>query len=227
MHLPRPAPARPVVVFVGPSGSGKSSVVRELHRRGVLHVHPTWTTRPRRPDEVTGSLEHRFVSDATFDALCRQGFFIGTAALSGLPFRYGLPWLADHPRPGEPGPGGPGPADAVMLRTPVLARFAELVAHRVVYQIDDRPERVAARLLARHCPPAELQARLDDNRLEVAAGRQVADRVFLNAGTLIELVDQVAAAVLRDTGTHAETHTPTPTPRRAVAVAVVTQGARP
>jgi ribose 1,5-bisphosphokinase PhnN len=182
-----------VVVFIGPSGSGKSSVVRHLHHRGVLRVHPTWTTRPRRSDETTGSVEHRFVSDAAFDALCRDGFFLETGAMFGLPYRYGLPRMPERRRPDRS-----RPADAVMLRAPVLPRFSELVPHRVVYQIDDLPQRVAGRLQARAYPPAELQARLDDNRNEVAAGRRIADRIFLNAGPVGELADRVAAALVTD-----------------------------
>src|SRR3954447_16585781 len=103
---------RPVGGFIGPSGSGKSTVVRELAARGLVTVHPTWTTRPRRADERQGSLEHRFVSDDEFDELCRRGFFIETVSLFGLPFRYGLPPLDGD----SAGPGGP--VDAVMLRAP-------------------------------------------------------------------------------------------------------------
>jgi hypothetical protein len=49
-----------------------------------------------------------------------------------------------------------------MLPTPVLAGFAEHFPRYLVHQIDDEPQRGPP-------APAELQARLDDNRLEVAA----------------------------------------------------------
>src|SRR3954451_2133494 len=103
---------RPVVVFIGPSGSGKSTVVRELADRGLVTVHPTWTTRPRRQDEQAGSLEHRFVSDAEFDRLCERGFFLETVTLFGLPYRYGLPPVGS--------PRATGALDAVMLRAPLV-----------------------------------------------------------------------------------------------------------
>jgi putative lipase involved disintegration of autophagic bodies len=57
-------------------------------------------------------VEHRFVDDATFDTLVRQGFFLASAALLGLPYRYGLPTIA------IPAPGDGTVADAVMLRAP-------------------------------------------------------------------------------------------------------------
>lgn len=97
---------RPVLVFIGPSGGGKSTVVRTLAREGVLRVHPTWTTRPRRADEAWGSLEHRFLSNPQFDYLCGRGFFVDTVSLFGLPYRYGLPPLRRT---------ATGPVDTVML----------------------------------------------------------------------------------------------------------------
>lgn len=140
-------------------------------------------------------MEHRFVDDATFDALVRQGFFLANAALFGLSHRYGLPTIAG------PAPGDEALADAVILRAPVLARFAEFVPRHLTYQIDDRPDRIAARLSTRGCPPAELLARLQDNRAETEAGRALADRIFLNGGSLAELADHVAAALIGDCAT--------------------------
>lgn len=131
---------RLVVVVIGASGAGKSALVRELHRRGVIRVHPTWTTRPPRPDEAVGSLEHRFVTEAVFGRLVEEGFFIGTAAPFGLPYRYGLPSLRL---------ASSGPADVVVLRAQVMARSAEPALRAAVYHIEDTVERIAARLASR------------------------------------------------------------------------------
>src|SRR4051794_2361157 len=184
---------RPVVVFIGPSGSGKSTVVRELADRGLVTVHATWTTRPRRADEQEGSLEHRFVSDDEFDRLCRRKFFIDTVSLFGLPYRYGLPPLGDCSA------GSAGPVDAVMLRAPLVDRFAEHVGELAVYQIADTADRLRARLLARSTSPADIAARILDNQAEIEAGRRIAHRTFVNDGSLDELAGSVAAALLADT----------------------------
>jgi guanylate kinase len=180
---------QPVLVVIGPSASGKSSVVRALHRRRLIRVHPTWTTRPPRADESKGSVEHRFVSEANFDELCGRGFFVETGSLPGLPHRYGLPPLHTSRQ---------GRIDAVMLRAPLVPHVARIFPSLVVYQIADQRERARERLLERGSPPEELTARLGDHRREIAAGRRLADRVFFNDGCLAALVDAVAAALCSD-----------------------------
>ena len=116
-----------------------------------------------------------------------------TVSLFGLPYRYGLPPLVQ-----EAAGAGSAPVDAVMVRAPLVPRMAELVPELVVYQIADRAERTRARLLARGTSAADVAARIRDNQAEVAAGRLVADRTFLNDGSLHELVDAVAAALVTD-----------------------------
>ena len=187
-----PAVPRPAVVFLGPSGSGKSSVVRALCRRRLLVVHPTWTTRPRRLDEEDGSPEHRFVSDAVFAALCANGFFAVTAAAPfGLPYRYGLPALR---------PSARGPLDGLILRAPFVARVAPLLPPHLVYQVEAPPARLAARLAARGTGTADMAARLGEAGGEVALGRRLAHRVFVTDGALDDTVEAVARALAADTG---------------------------
>jgi guanylate kinase len=178
--------AAPLVVIIGPSGSGKSSAVRALSDRGILRVHPTWTTRPRRPDEAEGSVEHRFVSEAEFDRLAAGGLFLDTIALFGLPHRYGLPSIERSID---------GRMDAVMLRAPLVERFQQFVSDIFVLQIEDTPERIMARLRERGGSNHDLQARLRDNEREIRAGRTLADGVVRNDATLDELVDRVAAHI--------------------------------
>jgi len=180
---------RPLLVIIGPSACGKSSVVRELQRRRVIRVHPTWTTRPRRADEGRRCVQHRFVSERAFDRVCARRFFVDTVQPFGLPYRYGLPAISIAPA---------GPLDAVMVRAPLVTRMAELVPACLVYQIADMAERSARRLAARGSTAEDVAARLDDNRQEMAAGRLVAHRVFVNNGPLTTLVDQLVACLALD-----------------------------
>jgi guanylate kinase len=177
----------PLLVIIGPSASGKSSLARELHRRRLVSVRPTWTTRARRPDEQAGSVEHRFVSDATFDRLEERGHFVDTVTMFGLPHRYGLP---------ATGPDPVGLAEVVLLRAPLLDRFALVAPAFTVFQIEDTPERIGARLRARGTGLDELAARTADNAREIAAGRARAHRVFSNHRTIEALADDVVAAIV-------------------------------
>jgi guanylate kinase len=180
----------PFIVVIGPSGGGKSSAVRALHDRGVVRVHPTWTTRPRRHDEQNGSLEHRFVSDVVFDELDRIGFFIETVAMFGLRHRYGLPPL---PAPKM------GRADLVMLRASLVERFRRHAPDCVVYAIEDDPQTTDERVAARGTTCDDVAARIVDNRHEVEAGRALADRVFVNDSSIDDLAARIAAAIAVDT----------------------------
>lgn len=80
-----------LVVLVGPSGVGKSSVVREL--RGLypdLWFSVSVTTRRRRPGEVDG-LDYHFVTDAEFDRMIAAGELLEWADIHGGTHRSGTP----------------------------------------------------------------------------------------------------------------------------------------
>lgn len=79
---PTPTPEPKVFVISGPSGVGKTTLVRGLLSRvGVgarvkgLHFSVSCTTRPPRPDEVHGR-DYYFVSRGQFERLLREGRFL-------------------------------------------------------------------------------------------------------------------------------------------------------
>ena len=187
--MPAPPPHRflcptPILVVIGPSGSGKSTAVRSLVERGLLRVHPTWTTRSRRPDERHGSPEHRFVDDRRFDELRDAGFFLDTVELFGLPLRYGLPAVRRSTD---------GRVDTVMLRAPLVARFRAVVPEpSTVVQIEADAEQLADRLRRRGTTAADVVARLADNEREAVLGRAVADVILHNDAAVEDLVERLA-----------------------------------
>jgi len=152
-------------------------------------VHPTWTTRPRRPDETDGTVEHRFVTDTLFDELEATGFFLGAVALPGLPYRYALPKVTLREV---------GPIDTVMARAPFIDHFARYFPDRLVYEIEDTIERARARLVERGSDEHEIEARLAGHRAEVEAGRAIASRSFVNDGPLDALVTAITGALHAD-----------------------------
>jgi guanylate kinase len=179
-----------VLAVLGPSGSGKSTVVRELHRRGVIEVTPSWTTRPRRDDELDGSVEHRFVDDEEFTAREEAGYFLEVVQMFGLPYRYGLPAVE---------PAAEARVPAIMVRAPLMPLVARHFPGHVAYQIEDSYERARARLERRAGEPG---TRLDGFEEECRVGRQAAHRVFVNQEGAGDLVEAVANAVLRDFAGH-------------------------
>jgi guanylate kinase len=77
---------RPVafpIVVAAPSGTGKTTVCREVVARdGRIVFSVSHTTRPRRPAEVDG-VDYHFVSRAEFDRLIREGAFLEWAEYNG------------------------------------------------------------------------------------------------------------------------------------------------
>ncbi len=77
-----------LLVISGPSGVGKSSVVRALTERMEFHFSVSWTTRARRPGERDG-VDYVFVDQGGFEAGIAGGGFLEWAEYSG--YLYGTP----------------------------------------------------------------------------------------------------------------------------------------
>jgi guanylate kinase len=188
-----------LLAIIGPSGVGKSSLLRELHLRQEVRAWSTLTTRPPRPDERGGCLEHRFVGSEEFDRLAQEGAFVATGAIAGLPYRYGLPNLAC----------GPGLL-ALVLRANAIAEVKRAFPGVLVYQVEDDLARTRRRLWARGLQPTEVAARLAGHHFELELGRRLCHRAFVNAASLPDLTDRVARALRTDLATG-------PSPRAALA----------
>jgi len=180
----------PTLAIIGPSGAGKSSVIRQLYDEGLIHVNPTWTTRPPRPGEVEESLEHLFVTPEEFKEKESAGFFLEAVEMFGLPFRYGLPPIKKS-EPGRP--------SLVMLRASLVPLFNKYFPNHIIYQIEDDVTRIQERLEARQKHGEDLGSRLSDYEREVEAGRKIADRVFVNKD-LDTLAKDIKQALLEDFG---------------------------
>jgi guanylate kinase len=94
--MPRPADLQAIpdgppmlIVLSAPSGAGKDSVRDLLMEWGLpAHFAVTANTRERRADEVDG-LHYRFMTEAEFERLEREGGFIESAHVYGQ--RKGVP----------------------------------------------------------------------------------------------------------------------------------------
>lgn len=158
------------LVIIGPSCSGKSTIVRSLAEEKLVLVQPTWTTRPPRPEERKGSLEHVFVDNEAFNKKQLANEFLGAVQLFDLPYWYGLPYLTFQS----------DTITLVMLRAPLINTFRKHYATSVVYNIYDDLDVIADRLKTREIRGEPIGSRLKIYNQEVELGKKIADRSFKN-----------------------------------------------
>lgn len=87
-----------LVVVSGPSGVGKSTVMREVLDRyeGRLRLSVSATTRPPRPGEQDG-VHYHFLTDKEFSERRERGEFVECIEVFGRGHWYGTPWSEVRP----------------------------------------------------------------------------------------------------------------------------------
>ena len=176
-----------VLVLIGPSGAGKSTLLRALHDDGVIEAIPSWTTRPRRPEEAGGDIDHRYVSVEEFDELKERGHFLEAIEMFG--FRYGLP-------PIDPPPDDKVPA--ISVRVSLLDLVVRHFPDHVVYHVESSFDHVRARLEMRGMPRREKEERFAAYRHECSLGREVGDRRLDTSGPFSEVLSTAREAIAED-----------------------------
>jgi guanylate kinase len=170
-----------VILVAGPSGVGKSRLVKvACEDLGFATVVPL-TTRQGRPDEIDGE-DYSFVSEVEFQTRIRSGYFLCWDYILGNYYGYSRE-LLDRSRRGD------------RLIVQILARMALRAAEQVtdahLLFLDASSDRVLDhRLAARNMEKGDLRPRLE-HRAEERRHSSMFDVVVRNAafGSRAELTN--------------------------------------
>lgn len=162
-----------ILVAIGPSGVGKSTLFAPLRQECLVRLVPTWTTRKSRHYEDPANADHVFIDDNEFNAREQAGFFLETVQLFGLEARYGLPREALE----DDGSS----IRVLMLRAMLLQRLPQYFPAYIVYQVEAPRARVEAHLHARVERDGDIGSRLANFEDELQLGRRLAHRVVDNS----------------------------------------------
>ena len=175
-----------LVVLSGPSGVGKTSVIRRMQELGLpYHIGVTATTRPPRPHEVEG-VDYYFVTRPRFEQMIADGELLEWAEVHGTHL-YGIPRrpIREALARGLDVIVPPEPQGAATLRAAVPGVVTIFLA---APSFDDLQERIRAR---RSESEAEIERRLQTARAELARVHEFQYLVINEDGRLDETVRQI------------------------------------
>lgn len=196
-------PGSLVIVLLGASAVGKSSLAERLCGAGVTEATPTWTTRKPRRGESDTSYDHRFVSDREFDR--QSDSFIEQKEFYGN--RYAVPFLSQPPKGVE----------ALMVLKPVfIPTFISHFPATRIYQIEASPDLLPDRMRSRGQSQADIDERMRLHDAEAEAARKFAHVIFDNNGPLDSTYVQVEAQIRADRQAYDAALEPPPDPSSAM-----------
>ena len=182
-----------LVLIVGPSGSGKGSIIRELRKKHGDWIYPvSHTTRPIRPGEEDG-LVYRFISREEFESRIKEGRFLEYATVHGHDY-YGT----DKGRIMEGLESG-----NFVVREVDIQGFNSIVAaipkdnlvsvFVEVKSLEDLKERIRGRA---EMSEDELDRRMESARDEISQADKCDFRIINEQGQLEDSVDKVENFIL-------------------------------
>ena len=201
MVLQKTSPGK-LVLLMGPSGVGKSVILKELRKRNpVFHFPRSATTRPRREGE--GDDLYHFLSDAEFDVLLKNGKLLEWAVVhQGA--RYGT--LLSEILPAiDTGKTVIREVDVQgfesIRKHPLFAGPKASYALQSIFIAPENKEQLIARI-RRRAPIAEeeLSRRIASMEKELSYAPLCSATVLNREGKLQEVVAEVERVMLRGSG---------------------------
>jgi len=166
---------RHLVVISGPSGAGKTTIVRAVAERLGVPVSTSATTRPKRQGEAEGR-DYYFLTEDAFRRRIRENRFVEWAEVFGR--FYGTP-VEEVERVRESG-------DVLLLEIDVQGGIQIKRAYPgalAILVLPPEPEALRGRLAGRGTESdEEVQRRLDEAQREIAMARRAGcyDREIVN-----------------------------------------------
>lgn len=186
------APDELVIVLLGASAVGKSTIAEHLVDAGIAQATPTWATREPRHGEQDTCYDHRFVTDEEFDHQSKTGGFVDEHAFYGA--RYGVPFLN---KPAE------GKEALVVLKPVFMPLFLGYYTNARVYPIEASPILLPRRMRARGQSEEDITERMKHHTSEASAAKQFSDiPPFINNGPVKETLEKVELQIKADREAH-------------------------
>lgn len=177
-------------VVAGPSGAGKTTVIREARRFVDVHLSVSATTRQPRPGEVDG-VDYSFITEEEFDRLVEADEFLEWEEVYGS--RYGTPRRQVEEALGR--------GRDVLLEIDVKgarAVKASMPEALLVFVKPPSEGTLRERLEGRADGKTEIESRLATAPLELEAGAREFDLVIVN-DVLEDSVDKLARVLRGET----------------------------
>lgn len=178
---------KPLLVIIGPSGSGKSELVNMLLDNKIIELTATYTTRPKRTGEESAR-DHVFIDDEEFALLENKKHFLEVVSLFDSNYKYGISKILNNEQ---------GRVPTIMLRAMVMPLLSKHYSNPIIYHIESSKNLIKKRINnTRRESTNNSRIKLFDQEIEY--GRKHSNRIFVNDGTLEELYINVESAITKD-----------------------------
>lgn len=170
------------LILVGKTNSGKTTIAKELEKRGYNRII-TYTTRPMRTKEENG-VDYNFISQEEFDAKRSEGFFAETAdynaAFGFCSYGSSVESYAEN---------------SVIVLNPIgIKQIKGKVKNTLIVFLDVPEDELRMRAIKRGDMSAEIERRLTVDRLDF---KNIADYYDIKVDAMNKSPEEIAEEIIK------------------------------